>query len=137
MNRPPLPPHIAHHHWESAVRRTDSFSSVSNPPPSGYPHNVNHQKPFIDQTQASAMSPIRRPVPLPGTLPSQPARNMSSSVFNLSQNGYPQQQQQQQQFQQPAPWGMNSMSQVSAIFDYVATRTRATFSLNRPSRWRS
>jgi hypothetical protein len=99
---------------------------------------VNHQKPFIDQTQASAMSPIRRPVPLPGTLPSQPARNMSSSVFNLSQNGYPQQQQQQQQqFQQPAPWGMNSMSQVSAIFDYVATRTRATFSLNRLNRWRS
>jgi hypothetical protein len=117
MNRPPLPPQSANHHWENAVRRTDSFSSVSNPTPSGYPNNVNHQKPFIDQTQASAMSPIqRRPVPLPGTLPNQPAsRNMSASVFNLSHGGYPQQQAFQQQ--QPNPWGMNAMSQVSETFD--------------------
>lgn len=62
--------------------------------------------------QASAVSPIRRPVPIPGTLESQPARGMSSSVFNLNQNGY---QQQQPQFAQPNPWGMNSMGQVSKI----------------------
>lgn len=68
--------------------------------------NQNH---FIDQVQASAVSPIRRPVPIPGTMNNQPARNMSSSVFNLNQNGYPQ----QPQFQQQNPWGMNSMSQVS------------------------
>lgn len=52
---------------------------------------------------------MRRAVPLPSGIQNQPARNISSSVFNLNHhNGYP-----QPGYQQPNPWGMNNMSQVS------------------------
>lgn len=110
-NRPPLPPQPTnqhqHQHWENgSVRRTDSFSSVSSPPPSCYPNQMNHRKPFIDQAQASGMTPMRRTVPMPpGNLQS---RNQSASVFNLNQGGggYP------QPFQQQPSWGMNPMNQV-------------------------
>lgn len=113
MNRPPLPPqNVNHHHWENTVRRTDSFSSVSNPPQC-YPNNMNHQKLFIDQAQASGAAPIRRPIPLPtgNVQPAQPPRNISSSVLNLNHGGYP-----QPSFQQQNPWGINQMSQVKIIF---------------------
>lgn len=113
VNRPPLPPQNANHNhsqWENVVQRTDSFSSVSNVSQC-YSNNSNHhQKPFVDQAQASGMQPIRRPVPLPGNVQTQPARNMSSSVFNLNQGGYP-----QPGFQQSNPWGMNTMNQVRGM----------------------
>lgn len=110
MNRPPLPPQSVNHNhnqWET-LSRTDSFSSVSNPPQC-YLNHMNHQKPFIGQAQACGTSPIRRPVPLPGNgnIQGQPQRNMSASVFNLNQGVYP-----QPTFQQQNPWGMNQMSQV-------------------------
>jgi hypothetical protein len=67
---------------------------------------VNHQKPFVDQVQASGATPIRRAVPMPpGNMP---PRNMSASVFNLNQNGY----HPQPGFQQQPTWGMNPMNQV-------------------------
>lgn len=121
MNRPPLPPqsvtHPTHNNWDNVVRRTDSFSSVSSPPPQCYPNNMNHQKPFIDQVQASGITPIRRAVPMPGNhQQTLPPRQMSSSVFNLNQGGYPQSSFQQQQQQQQNPWGMNAMNQVSFCF---------------------
>ncbi|CRK97753.1 CLUMA_CG011133, isoform A [Clunio marinus] len=113
INRPPLPPHSVIHnpnHLENGVPRTDSFSSMSNPPLSPQSYS-NHQKPFIDQVQASS---ARRPVPIPGsgTLPNHAGRNMSSSVFNLNQGGYP-----QPGFvpQQPNPWGMNPMNQAHSM----------------------
>lgn len=112
MNRPPLPPQISNHNhnqWDT-LSRTDSFSSVSNPPQC-YPNHMNHQKPFIGQVQAGGVSPIRRPVPLPeGNVQGQPQRNMSASVFNLNQGGYP-----QPQLQQQNPWGMNQVKIYSLI----------------------
>lgn len=93
------------------MHRTDSFSSVSNASQC-YPNKLNHhQKPFVDQVQASGVAPIRRQIPLPGNIQNQPAaRNMSASVFNLNQ-GCPQPGFQQQQ----SPWGMNTMNQVRRI----------------------
>ena len=108
MNRPPLPPQSVNHNhnqWDT-LSRTDSFCSVSNPPQC-YPNHMNYQKPLIGQAQTCGSSQIRRPVPLPGNVQSQPTRNMSASVFNLNQGGYP-----QPTFQQQTPWGMNQMSQV-------------------------
>ena len=81
-----------------------------------YPHGVN-QSPntaFINQAQVSGLTPIRRPVPMPGNIQSNTMRNMSASAFNLNQNiggsnGYP-----NNNFQQaPNPWGFSTMNQVS------------------------
>lgn len=70
-----------------------------------FPNNAN-QSPFVGQAQQS-----RRPVPMPGSNPTHSARNMSASVFNLNQSGYP------QPGFQPNPWGMNAMNQVSDDFE--------------------
>lgn len=116
MNRPPLPPQSVnnnHNQWEP-LSRTDSFSSVSNHPQC-YPNQnqMNHQNHLIAQAQAQAQaqacgtSPVRRPIPMPGNAQNLPPRNMSASVFNLNQGGYP-----QPSFQQQNPWGINQMSQV-------------------------
>lgn len=132
LNRPPLPPHVTNHqqqHWENgnAPRQNDNFAntlsrpmslvipSASPTPPSQFSispqHGVNQsQNPaFVNQAQVSGMTPIRRPVPLPGNL--QSARNMSASAFNLNQNlsGGAYHGNLQQQSNQ---WGFQSMNQV-------------------------
>lgn len=88
-----------------------------------YPHGVNQsQNPaFINQSQVSGLTPLRRPVPLPGNLQSNTMRNMSASAFNLNQNfgnsangnAYPGH---LQQAQPPNPWGFTPMNQVKVFF---------------------
>lgn len=136
-NRPPLPPHVTNHHQQhwgngNAPRQTDNFAntlpprpmslvipSASPPLPSQFSispqHGVNQsQNPaFINQTQVGGMTPIRRPVPLPGTL--QSTRNMSASAFNLNQNAgataaYPGNLQPQSN-----QWGFPPMNQVRVV----------------------
>lgn len=124
--RPPLPPQLANHqHWENAVKRSESFSSIASPlpplppqPPQCYPSNnlISNENNFINQT---ARNSARRHVPMPNggpisapAPPAIPQRNMSSSVFNLSHTGYPQQN--AAGFLPPHnPWGMHPMNQVS------------------------
>jgi hypothetical protein len=150
MNRPPLPPqhphnHNAHsppvnpqQHWENAVRRTDSFSSISAQPQCYPNNNVNHQqRSFIDQAQAAGASPMRRPVPLPpGTnnVQNLPPRNMSSSVFNLNHAGYPQPGFQQQHQQS---WGMNPMGQVRKRSEELHQQSLTSIIFVRLIQWRN
>jgi hypothetical protein len=104
------------------TRRLDNFPSPQPSPVHSNdmrPSSQNSNQPFLSQAQASGISPIRRPVPMPnnGNLNGQQMRGMSASVFNLNQHqNHHQQQQQQQQSQQAInQWGFTPVNQVNSI----------------------
>lgn len=121
QKRPPLPPQVANQHWENAVKRSESFSSIAPPlppPPQCYPSNnlISNENNFTNQTMRNS---TRKHVPMPNggpvnhPPPAIPQRNMSSSVFNLSHGGFPQQ---NPGFPPHNAWGMHPMNQVSLKF---------------------
>lgn len=65
------------------------------------------------------MTPIRRPVPMPGNMQSNTMRNMSASAFNLNHNSFGNSTSglaYSGNLQQPPnPWGFSSMNQVHII----------------------
>jgi hypothetical protein len=123
-NRPPLPPNATpNQKWENNARHHEIFMSSSknlSPQPtvtsgSFLSHdqlNQTNPVPFINQAQASGITPIRRPVPLPGNSNlNASGRNMSASVFNINQSGtynYPPSYQQNQ-------WNFTPVNQVCFV----------------------